>query len=49
MIKFLKKIFSNLFTPKIVETETHYLVELYSDDGFCYFWLEKEDVGDKDL
>lgn len=41
MKKFLEKIYDVFFKPKITETETHYLVELYSEDGNVSMWLEK--------
>lgn len=32
----------SLFYPTIRETKTHYYVELWSDDGHCAFWVEKD-------
>jgi len=44
MILTLKTILEFLFRPTIRETKTHYLVELYSEDGYCSFWIEKDNV-----
>lgn len=44
MISMLKTILEFLFRPTIRETETHYLIELYSEDGYCSFWIEKDNT-----
>jgi hypothetical protein len=49
MKEFFKKIFEWLFYPPVKETETHYYVELWSDDGWCGFWMEKDKNGEKDI
>jgi hypothetical protein len=49
MIEFLKNLMQKmLVSTPIAESETHYLLEIFDEDGILQMWIEKEKSGFKE-